>query len=431
LSVVRINVVGERVQQIDLAYGDGFITVALPSHARIDIHEPHPIEAQADGEREVRRAMAEPIGTRRLAELARGKRKIAIVIDDHTRPVPNVDMLRPILDELALAGIERDRVTVVVATGLHRDLAGSEMKQLTGDLPLRTVCHDARDPDKLVSIGTTGSGEELLINRCVVEADLRILTGDIELHQFVGYGGGAKSVMPGIADADSVRRTHSQMEAPGTAPGVISGNPVRAEVEAAADLLGVHFCVNVVLNDRHQIVGAFAGDVHQAFTAGTALVDRMYKVVVPQRYDAVLASPGGCPKDLELYQSQKAITNARRIVKRGGKVIICAECREGHGSAKAYEWVRSAQRPEDIVDRFRAEFVMGGHKAYQLALDALYARVCLYTSLSEEVVEAFFFECVKDLQQIALLLGDARSIAVLPQATLMLPMLSDEEVPHA
>jgi nickel-dependent lactate racemase len=416
----------ERLHSIDLPYGDGVITVELPAHAQVDVYQPNDVAGVADAGAEVRRAMREPIGTAPLAVLARGKQRVAIVIDDQTRPVPTAAMLRPILVDLAEGGIDSRQVTVVIATGLHRRVSEAEARQLIGGLPLKAICHDPDDPRQLASIGTTSQGAGLLINRTVVDADLRILTGDIELHQFVGYGGGAKSVMPGVSDAASVRRTHSKMEAPGTGAGLFDGNPVRAEVEESADMLGVHFIVNVVLNSRHEVVRAFAGDVHQAFRAGTRLVDEIYKVAVPQPYDAVLASPGGFPKDIELYQSQKAITSARRIVRRGGMIIACAECREGHGSAMAYEWAKAARHPQEIIARFRARFVMGGHKAYQLALDAVWAHVFLHTALPDDVINAFFCRRARDPAHIASLLADVDSLAVLPQATLTLPVLSSD-----
>lgn len=333
-------------------------------------------------------------------------------------------MLRALMTELETGGMGPDRLTVIVATGLHRAVTPDEARDITGGLPLTVLNHDATDPNQLTEIGTTAGGARISVNRTVAEADLRILTGDIELHQFVGYGGGAKSVMPGIADADSVHHTHSQMTAAGTAPGRLEGNPVRAEVEEVADMLGVDFILNVVLNSRHEIVQAFAGDVHQAFLAGTKRVDQIYKVPVPQRYDVVLASPGGYPKDIELYQSQKAVTSARRIVKQGGKIIVFAECREGHGSELAYEWACEAGSPEAVVERFEKKFVMGGHKAYQLAREVLWADVYLYSSLSEQTVEAFFMQPLAAPEDVAGLIGPGDTVAVLPQATLTLPVLS-------
>lgn len=410
-------------EQIVLSYGDSQVELPPPAGKTVDVYTANDLPGVTDGVAEVRRAMAEPIGTPRLVDLAGGRERVAIVVDDVTRPVPNDQMLRPIVDELQQAGIANDQITVVVATGLHRTVTAGQGQQLVGHMPLRVVCHDAHDPAALTPIGTTTRGAELSVNRIVAEADLRILTGDVELHQFVGYGGGAKSVMPGIADAGTIQHTHAQMEVAGTGPGRFEGNPVRAEVEESADMLGVDYIVNVVLNSRHEIVRAFAGDVHKAFMAGAEIVDQMYKVPVAGRYDLVLASAGGYPKDIDLYQSQKAITSARRMTSRGGRVVVFAECREGHGSELAYEWAKAASRPQDIVDRHRAGFVIGGHKAYQLARDVLHADVYLYSAMSADVVRTFFLNPVNDLDHVEAMMAEAQSIAMLPQATLMLPVL--------
>jgi nickel-dependent lactate racemase len=233
--------------------------------------------------------------------------------------------------------------------------------------------------------------------------------------------------MPGLSDAEGVRATHAMMTAPGAAPGVLDGNPVRAEIEEAAGLLGVDFLVNVVLNSRHQVVEAVAGDVHQAFRSGVAAVDRMYKVPVPARYDVVLASAGGYPKDIELYQAQKAITSARRITREGGTIAVFAECREGHGSVEAYDRARRADGPLELVEQFACEeFAMGAHKAYQIAREACRATIHLHSELPAGVVRAFFMRPLERPEDVASLIRARDRVAVLPHATLTLPMVRGE-----
>jgi len=411
-------------QRIELPYGDGSVALRLPADGRVAVYEPADLPAAPDGEAEVRRAMAAPLGTPRLEAIARPEHRVAIVVDDATRPVPTAAMLRPVVDELRRAGVDHQRINVVVATGLHRPMTGAEINRTLGGLPLKVQNHDARDPAGLVEIGTTSRGTPLRVNRTVAEADLRILTGDVELHQFVGYGGGAKSVLPGICDADAARVTHAKMEAPGAGPGRIDDNPIRLDVEEAADRLGVDFIVNVVLNPRHEIVRAVAGDVHDAFRAGVELVDRIVKVDVPRPVDLAICSPGGYPKDLDLYQSQKAIRAARRVVRRGGTIVALAECREGHGSDLAYAWAREARSPKDVVDRLRERYVMGGHKAYQLAADVQWATVYLHSAMPAEMTKTFFLEPLGDPSEAEAIAARARSIAVLPQASATLPVLA-------
>lgn len=415
------------MSSIELPYGDSAVRLDLPAGADVQVYLPSDLPAAEDALGEIRRAMADPIGARRLGKLAAGARTAAIVVDDATRPVPTAVMLRAITEELVRAGMRHDQLTVVVATGLHRPVTEDEARAILGGLPLALINHDARDQARLVDLGTTSRGTPLRVNRVVAEADLKILTGDVELHQFVGYGGGAKSVLPGICDAEGVRITHAKMESPGAGPGRIDDNPIRLDIEEAADLLGVDFLVNVVLNSRHEIVRAVAGDVHAAFRTAVGLVDRMFKVRVPAPADLVVCSAGGYPKDIELYQSQKAIRSARRIVRRGGSIVALAECREGHGSDLAYSWVRQASSPQEIVDRLRREFIMGGHKAYQLAVDVQWANVYLHSKLPRETAEAFFLRPLDDLGKIGAIAAKAQSIAVLPQASLTLPVLAGQE----
>ena len=154
---------------------------------------------------------------RKIEEL--GRRSAAIVIDDATRRLPTAAMLRPIVDQLRGAGIAAEAIAVVVATGLHRPMNDGEARRVLSGLPLRLVNHDPHDPAQLVDLGKTSRGTLLRVNRTVAEAEVRVLTGDVELHQFVGYGGGAKSVLPGVSDADGIRLTHAKMDSPGAGPG--------------------------------------------------------------------------------------------------------------------------------------------------------------------------------------------------------------------
>jgi nickel-dependent lactate racemase len=416
----------DSTRQVELPYGAGTARLNLPGDRSVAVYAPRELPAVEDGEAEVRRAMAEPIGTAMLGEIVRGRRGAAIVVDDATRAVPTPAMLRPIVEELRRAGLRHEQITVVVATGLHRPLTDREARDALGGLPLRLINHDPHDPSQLVDLGTTSRGTPLKVNRTVVEADMRILTGDVELHQFAGFGGGAKSVLPGICDLQGALATHRRMESPGAGPGRIDDNPIRLDIEEAADRLGVDFAVNVVLGRRREIARAVAGDVHAAFRAGAELVDRTSRVEVPEPVDVVICSPGGFPKDVDLYQSQKAIRSARRIVRQGGSIIAAAECREGHGSELAYRWARQARSPQEIIDRHREEYVMGGHKAYQLAVDVLWAPVYLYCEMPREITEAFFLKSLGDLRQAEAIAARAHSIAVLPRASSTLPLLAGQ-----
>jgi nickel-dependent lactate racemase len=269
----------------------------------------------------------------------------------------------------------------------------------------------------LINVGTTSLGTEIRINRTFIKADLKILTGDVEYHQFCGYGGGAKSVYPGLASAEAIRQNHSRLDLEGTGPGLLAGNPVRAEIDEVGRMVGVDFLLTVVLDPEHKIVSIHAGDLDREFRKACEVVDRIYRVETPKRSDLVIATPGGHPKDLTLYQSQKAIAAAVRLVKPGGRVVILAECKEGSGSDRFENWMEEAFKPDDIHERIRNSFQMGGHKAYQIAQSVKQADIYFYSSIVPGKIRSWFMEPLRTLEDIQRLIDQARKILILPQAT--------------
>jgi len=408
-------------------YGNDELALDIPEEKLRGVYTPREKPGLPDIATEVERALSSPIESPRLRDIARGRKSAAIVVDDATRAVPSAVILPVLLRELEAAGLSAKNVTVIVATGLHRPLTETELDAIRGNLPLRIINHDARDEKELLPLGRTSLGQNIRINRSFLQADLKILTGDVEYHQFCGYGGGSKSVHPGLADAESITHNHSMMEMEGTGPGRLEDNPVRQEIEEVGRMAGVDFIVNVVMNSRKEVVRAFAGHPFEAFRAGTRLVDEMYRVRVAEKVDLVITSPGGFPKDIDLYQSQKAVTAGRRIVKKDGTIVTLAECREGHGSDLFDRWMTEAKDLEDIFRRIREKFVMGGHKAYQFAREIRWARVYLLSSMPADKVRNYFLHPLSTVEEVEPLIREASSIAALPQATLILPEISGED----
>ena len=392
----------------------------MPDEKLVGVYTPREKPGVVDLHAEVERALGTPIESPCLADIARGKKTAAVVVDDVTRAVPNHRLLPLVLKELGRGGLTAKDVTVIVATGLHRDLTDEELNATRGDVPVRIINHNARDRAQLVSVGVTSLGQDIFVNRTFMTADVKVLIGDIEYHQFCGYGGGAKSVYPGLADADAITHNHSMMEMAGTGPGCIEGNPVRQEIEEVGRMAGVDFILNVVMNSRKDVVCANAGHPYKAFLAGTKVVDDMYRVAVPEPVDLVITSPGGFPKDIDLYQSQKAVTAGRRIVGKGGAIVTLAECPEGHGSELFDKWMTEAENIGEIFERIRKKFVMGGHKAYQFAREIAWARVFLLSSLPPHKVQDYFMRPLAGADEIDPLIQEANSVAAIPQATLTL-----------
>ncbi len=415
------------IERASLPYGDTAIELAIPADKLLGIFAPAALPPADDPVAALREALAGPIGSEPLREMARGKTRVAVSIEDATRPVPNALLLDAVMTELLHAGVNPDQVTVVVATGLHRPLTQDELDRSlgawAGKVPAEN--HDPNDPDRLVHLGTTSLGTDIAVNRTLMDADLKVLTGDVEVHQFCGYGGGAKSVYPGLADADAVRANHARMDIPGAEPGRIDDNPVRQEIDEVGRMAGIDFNLSVALDTQHRIVAASAGNVEASFRQACTWVDRMVRVDVPRRADLVIASAGGTPKDINLYQSQKAIEEATRIVAPGGDVLVIARCDEGSGSTLFEQWMECAHSPEEIIARIRDGFVMGGHKAYQIARELQRARVHLFSGLPPGRVRAWMMQPAASIDHMESLIAAAESVAVLPQATLTLTRLPE------
>ncbi|MCX6375835.1 MAG: nickel-dependent lactate racemase, partial [Armatimonadetes bacterium] len=287
---------------VSFKYGSGEVQLDLPEEQVLAVCRVNDLPGVPDIRSEIERALDHPLQSPRLESLAAGKKTAAVVVDDVTRPVPYPDVLVPVLDTLLRAGIPEDGITVIAATGLHRPMTADELASWIGPYHgrVRAINHNTDDSAGLVDLGTTSLGTKIRVNRTFAEAELKVLTGDVDYHQFCGYGGGAKSVYPGMADRAAIETNHSRLEVPGTGMGRIEGNPVRAEIDETGRMAGVDFILNVVQNSRKGVVAAFAGDMIAAHRAGAALVDKMYKMTVPHRADVVIASPGGYPKDIEL-----------------------------------------------------------------------------------------------------------------------------------
>jgi len=352
-----------------LPYGKTDVCVRVPARNLLGSIDPTQKQGVPDPKPEIERAINEPIGTKRLSEIAKPDSKVAIVVDDATRKNPNEIMILPVLAELNAAGVKDENVTVIFGRGTHRAVKPEEFAMLLGEEVLKRVKainHDANAPD-LVNIGTTKThGNKVFLNRIFAEADVKILLGDVNLHYYAGYGGGRKSVLPGVSGVETIKQNHAMMLNTNAKTGVLEGNPVHEDMTEAARMAKVDFIVNIVENSKGELVKAFAGDLEQAFLEGVKLVDEMYKVKVDRRADIVVASAGGHPADVDLYQAYKAIDNALDAVKRGGVIILVAECPEGHGNQVFYDWMTRLNDLKSTEKEIKRNFAMGGHKAYYL-----------------------------------------------------------------
>jgi len=369
-----------------LPYGKSEICVRIPTRNFLGSIEPAEKPSVSDARAEIERALREPIGSKPLSDIVKPEHKVAIVVDDATRPAPSDLMVPPLLDELNVAGVKEENVAVIFGCGTHRAVTREEAVRLLGEDVLnrvKVISHDCRAED-LVYLGKTGKhGTKVYLNRVFAEADVKILTGDVCFHYYAGYGGGRKSVLPALAGEATIKHNHAMLLHPEAKTGVLEGNPVHEDMVEAAKLAKIDFIVNVVINSEGEIVKAFAGDLDQAFYEGVKLVDEMYRVQVDRKADIVVVSPGGHPADVNLFQAYKGVDNALGVVKRGGVIILVAECPEGHGNQVFYDWMVKFKDLKAVEREIKRRFVLGGHKAYYLIKALRKTQIILVSSMPD------------------------------------------------
>lgn len=342
--------------EIKIPYGKTFQTLNIEEGFELLESKIQELEAGADGGAIVRAAMDSPIGSPKLRELAAGKKNAVLIISDHTRPVPSKDIVPFMLEELR-AGNPDIEITMLVATGCHRGTTPEELVHKLGeDIVSREhiVVHDC-DSSPLTDLGPLPSGARLVVNSLVAQAELVVSEGFIEPHFFAGYSGGRKSILPGVCSRVTVLGNHCAdfIDDPKARMGIIDGNPINRDMERAARMAKLAYIVNVVVNEAHEVVAAFAGDPIEAHHAGCAYLARYCEVEQKQKADIVITSNGGAPLDQNAYQAVKGLTTAADAAADGAALIICAECADGIGGDSFYKALSECANPEELLEEIR------------------------------------------------------------------------------
>lgn len=376
-----------------LPYGKTEICARIPTQNFLGLIEPKEKPVVPDAGVEIERALKEPVGSKRLSEIVKAEHKVAIVVDDATRPAPSNVMVPPILDELNSAGAKDENVTVIFGCGTHRSVSHEEAVRLLGDAVLsrvKVISHDYKAND-LVYAGTTAKhGTKVYLNRVFAEADVRVLTGDVGFHYYAGYGGGRKSVLPAVSGEETIKHNHAMLLHPNARTGVLDDNPVHEDMVEAARLAKVDFVLNVVANGKGEVVRAFAGDLEQVFYEGVKIVNEMYRIRVDRKANIAVVSSGGFPADINLFQAYKGVDSALEIVKRGGVIILVAECPDGHGNQVFYDWMVKFGDIKAIEREIKRNFVLGGHKAYYLLKALQNHQIILVSSMPDYYASNIF-----------------------------------------
>ncbi len=411
---------------IDMPLGRGRVGINVPDDQKekLTVLESRQAAPLPDPQAAVTRSLETPTAGPSLKELARGRKTACVVVSDITRPVPNNVILPPILDTLEQAGMARENILILIATGMHRPNEGDELVELLGrDIAerYRVANHFCEDRDRLRKIAEI-DGAAIEINCDYLDADLKILTGLIEPHPFAGFSGGGKSVLPGVASFRTMTFMHSYalVAHPFVATGRVGDNPFRHYIDRVVDVAGADFLLNVLIDRRREIVGVFSGDVKQAFQEGCRMAADISIACVNEPADVVITCGGGHPLDATLYQSSKGLAEAKKIVRPGGTVVWITECAEGLGSGHFCDLVESVSCIDEFQRRYSdpADTVIDqwGAQVYFQAL-AHIGRVLLYSpNISAEQAAKFGLTKIDDLDAtVQNLIRDSKRVVISPE----------------
>ncbi len=380
-----------------LKYGTTTLKLPLEQSRLLGVLDSSPGGSGRSQEEIVRCALANPIGSPRLGSMVKPGQRVCIVVSDITRAWQKPSLYLPLLlEELKAAGVAEEDITFLCATGTHRGHTPQEREAILGPGlagRFRFVDHDCRDAGSMVYLGTTTRGTRVELNRLAVEADHVILTGAIVFHLLVGYGGGKKSVLPGIASYQTIMQNHAMSLAPegGSNPearsGKVLGNPIHEDMLEAVAFLNPGFLLNVVMGPEGGIAGAVAGHWAQAHEAGCRLVERADAVTITQKAQMVVASAGGYPKDINLYQTIKTLINACEAAEPGGALIVLSQCSEGFGHPEVQEILQCYDTMEQREAALRADYSIAKFVGYYAAEIASRHLLILVSELDPRLVQ--------------------------------------------
>ncbi len=422
--------------RITLDYGRTGLEVELPASRVIGPLEIKAVPPLDDPEAVVAAKLASPNGTLPLAELARGRKDACILVCDITRPVPNPVILRPVLKTLHEAGIPREKVLILVATGLHRPSTEAERIEMLGAEiagTYRVEDHHGTILEEHTYLGTTSNGVPAWIDTRYIQADLKITTGLIEPHLMAGYSGGRKLICPGIAAFETVKLWHGPkfLEHPKADCGFLEGNPVHEENTRIAKMAGCDFIVNVTLDAKRMVTSVVAGDMEAAFLEGVAFVADVVKTPIDREVDIVVTSAAGYPLDTTFYQAIKGLTGCLPIVKQGGTIILAASMSEGLGSPEFSGLFDEHATLEGFMESILGNdyFVLDQWQVEELAKVRRKVKVKVVSDgLSASVLENCFVETSSTVElALAASLaeyGPDAMVAVIPKGPYVLPLVA-------
>ena len=417
---------------INLPYGKRLLEVTLPEYFEVDIIQPRQVPPAPNPLELVKASLQDLRGDVTWDDFSHPK-SVGIAINDKTRPVPHQHLLPPLLQQLKKLGIPDAAITFYVAVGTHSPMTEEEFPTILPESILennKVLSHDSESRDMQLFLGSTKRGTPVWVNEGYFRSELKIVVGNIAPHQFMGFSGGVKSAAIGLAGLETIHHNHALMTNPHSELGRYESNPARQDVEEIGKMIGVDLALNAILTQDKKIIHVLAGDPQQVMKDGIPLVRGVCQVAVDDRYAFMIVSPGGYPKDINVYQAQKGMYHAARVMKPGGTMILVAACPEGSGSQHYEEWMVGRISYQDVLRYFAQDgFQIGPHKAYLIAKDASRMRLLLYSEINRQTARDLLFDLVDDFQEtlnrVVVGLEPGERIGILPHAASTIPYLED------
>jgi len=383
---------------VRVPYRKEYIEIEMDPDRIAGILEPNEVQAEGTAEEITAAALRYPEGNESFREFLDSPGSLLVIVNDGTRPTPTRNILNIIADDLKAA-----EASFIIASGVHRAPTQEEYAFIFGDhynrFKDRIFVHDARKTEDMVYLGTSGNGTEMYVNKLGVEAEKILVIGSVEPHYFAGYTGGRKGFLPGIASYKTIEQNHKHALDPRAKTMALKGNPVHEDMIDALKVVQKHiFSIMTVLDKHHRIYSVTAGDIHSAFYAAVEKADEVFAAPVEKKADIVVTA-AKYPMDVDLYQAQKAIENAKLALKKSGTIILVAACREGVGDEAFTRLLRSSETPEQVLEKIQETYKLGYHKAGKMAEVYQWASVHALTELDDDFLESIFITPVHNLQQ--------------------------------
>ena len=423
------------VKTFDFAYGHGRKQFSIDDAHILKEVRTEEFPPMTDVKQGILDAIYHPIGCKPINEIIKPGDTVAFICNDPTRVANSFDFMPVLVNELNKLGVKDEDTHIVFSLGTHRDMTHEEMVEAVGkDVSSRLKMYNSTctKQEDFEYFGTTSRGTPVWLNKHICHVDHVILTGTIVHHYFSGYGGGRKAILPGCAAMETVRVNHSFMLDKHAGLGLTTGNPCYEDQMEGVALFAKGrslFLFNAILNAKHQFLRMFAGDYIAAHKEACKFVDEVYGCVIPKEADLVIASCGGYPKDINVYQMQKTMDNAACAVREGGVVILLAECEEGSGSKVLEETFKRLKTPCAIKAELEKDFRIGANKAFAVTRPISKARFILVTALDKTLAKDMLFTAAVDTVEEALALakqyvGETPSIILMPEGSLTVPRVA-------